>query len=46
MNICNMVNKSKGDYAYSLFDLEQPLSAEVLERLKSVDGVLRVRVIK
>ena len=46
MNIRNMVNKSKGDYAYSLFDLEQPLSAEVLERLKSVDGVLRVRVIK
>lgn len=46
MNICNMVNKSKGDYAYSLFDLEQPLSPEVLERLKSVDGVLRLRVIK
>lgn len=46
MNIANMVNKSRGDYAYSLFDLEQPATPEVLERIRQVDGILKVRVIK
>ena len=46
MNIANMVNKSKGDYAYSLFDFEQSVTQDVLNRIKSVDGVLKVRVIK
>jgi len=46
MNIPNMVNKSKGDYAYSLFDLDQKITEEVLEQIKSIDGVLKVRVIK
>jgi D-3-phosphoglycerate dehydrogenase len=46
MNIANMVNKSKGDYAYSLFDLEQAMAPEVLAKLQGVEGVLRVRVIK
>lgn len=46
MNIANMVNKSKGDYAYSLFDFEQPVTSEVLDRIKGVEGVLKVRVIK
>ncbi|MCI5900652.1 MAG: phosphoglycerate dehydrogenase [Firmicutes bacterium] len=46
INIANMVNKSKGDYAYSLFDLDSVISEEVLEKVKKVDGVLKVRVIK
>jgi len=46
LNIPNMVNKSKGDYAYSLFDLDQKITEEVLEQIKSIDGVLKVRVIK
>ena len=46
INILNMVNKSRGDYAYSLFDLEQPIPAEILEKVKAVEGVLKVRVIK
>ena len=40
-----MTNKSRGDYAYSMFDLESPASPELIEKLEAVDGVLKVRVI-
>ena len=46
INIANMVNKSKGDYAYSLFDLDSSVSEEVLKKVKNINGVLKVRVIK
>ena len=46
INITDMMNKSKGDYAYSMFDLEDELSNEIIEELKAIDGVLRVRVVK
>lgn len=45
MNIANMANQSKGEYAYSLFDLDTPITPELLESLRAVDGVLRVRVL-
>lgn len=44
-NIGNMTNKSRGDYAYSMFDLESAASQELIEKLEAVDGVLKVRVI-
>ncbi len=44
-NIGNMTNKSRGDYAYSMFDLESPASPELIRRLEMVEGVLKVRVI-
>lgn len=44
-NIGNMTNKSRGDYAYSMFDLESPASPELIRRLETVEGVLKVRVI-
>ena len=44
-NIGNMTNKSRGDYAYSMFDLETAASPQLVERLKAVEGVLKVRVI-
>lgn len=44
-NIGNMTNKSRGDYAYSMFDLESPASPELIKKLEAVDGVLKVRVI-
>ncbi len=46
INISDMTNKSRGDYAYSLMDLDAPVTPEVVESLKSIDGVLKVRVIK
>lgn len=46
INITDMMNKSRGDYAYSLLDLEKPVTPEVVESLRSIEGVLKVRVIK
>ena len=46
MNIANMTNKSKGDYAYSLFDIESALDNTVLKKLEAVEGVVKIRVIK
>lgn len=46
VNVSDMTNKAKGDYAYSLLDLDSPVTEEVLDRLRNIDGVLRVRVIK
>ena len=45
-NIANMTNKSRAAYAYTLLDLENPVKAEALERLKQITGMYRVRVIK
>ncbi|MGN0734096.1 MAG: phosphoglycerate dehydrogenase [Emergencia sp.] len=46
INIAHMTNKSRGEYAYSLFDLDSPADDRVVEALKAVEGVLKVRVIK
>lgn len=46
INISDMTNKSRGDYAYSLLDLDTSVTAEVAEKLAAFDGVLKVRVIK
>lgn len=46
VNVSDMTNKAKGDYAYSLIDVDSPISEEVLTKLEKIDGVLRVRKIK
>ena len=46
INISDMTNKSRKDYAYALLDLDAPATAEVTEKLAAIDGVLKVRVIK
>lgn len=46
LNIANMANQSKGEYAYSLFDLDTPITPEIIDKLKKIDGVLKVRVLK
>ncbi len=43
LNIHNMVNKSRGDMAYTLVDVDSPVAPEVLERLRGITGVLGVR---
>ena len=45
INIEHMTNASRGDYAYSMFDLSKVPSEEALEKLDNIEGVLRVRVI-
>lgn len=46
INIANMTNKTKGDYAYALLDVDSPVTDEVIEKLASKEGVLRVRKVK
>ncbi|MGI6068985.1 MAG: phosphoglycerate dehydrogenase [Blautia sp.] len=46
LNIADMTNKSKGEYAYTLIDLESAASKQALDDLKAVDGVAKVRVIQ
>lgn len=45
-NIQNMSNTSKGDYAYTLFDLDTPVSEEVVSQLRAIEGVVKVRVVR
>ena len=46
INVSDMTNKAKGDYAYSLIDVDTQVTEEVLDKLRQIDGVLRVRKIK
>jgi D-3-phosphoglycerate dehydrogenase len=43
LNIHNMVNKSKGDMAFTLVDVDSAPTASVISRLAAIEGVLRVR---
>ena len=46
VNIASMTNKSRGNYAYSVFDIDSPVTEEIVAKISAVDDVLRVRVIK
>ena len=43
LNIQNMVNKSRGDFAFTLVDVESAVSQAVIDQLTAINGVLRVR---
>ena len=45
VNIEEMVNKSRGDYAYSVFDIDTEVTEEMKKTLEKIDGVLKVRAI-
>ena len=46
INISDMSNKSKGDFAYTLMDTSVAVSSDIVEKLESIDGVLKVRIVK
>ncbi|CUM72693.1 D-3-phosphoglycerate dehydrogenase [Blautia hydrogenotrophica] len=46
MNIADMTNKSRGEYAYTLMDMEAEIPEKAIEALESVEGVSRVRVVR
>lgn len=46
LNVSDMVDKSKGDYAYAIIDLDHTVTDALVEKLEKVEGVIRVRVIK
>jgi len=46
INISDMINKSKGDYAYTILNTDHELSDEILSKVSAVDGVIKARIIK
>jgi D-3-phosphoglycerate dehydrogenase len=46
INISDMINKSRGEYAYSMFDIESDSTEELKQKLEAIDGVLKVRIVK
>ena len=46
VNIDNLVNKSKGEYAYTMIDTDTDVSEEAIKAVTGIESVIRVRVIK
>ena len=45
LNIHNMVNKSRGEMAYTLVDVDSAIDAEIIRSIAAIEGVLSVRAI-
>jgi len=45
INIADLLNKSRGEYAYTLIDADGALGAEVLEEIRAIAGVLSARIL-
>lgn len=46
INITDMVNKSRGEVAYTMLDVESAVTEEIVQKLQTIAGVFRVRVVK
>ena len=46
LNIENLINKARGQYAYTLVDISHKMPDDTTERLREINGVLRVRRVK
>jgi D-3-phosphoglycerate dehydrogenase len=46
LNISDMLDRSKGDVAYTMLDLDEATPVSLAQLLENLDGVIRVRVIR
>ena len=46
INISDLMNRSRGEYAYTMLDLDAPAPDSVIEELQKIDGVLRIRRVR
>ncbi|MDC7226401.1 MAG: phosphoglycerate dehydrogenase [Spirochaetales bacterium] len=46
LNIANMINRNKGDYAYNLIDIDGPVTENVIKEIEAIDGVIFTRIIE
>ncbi len=46
INISDMMNKSRGEVAYTMMDIETAADESIIKKLQSINGVFRVRVVK
>ena len=45
INISDYLNKHKNDYAYNIVDVESEIPENIIDKLKSIDGIISVRII-
>ena len=45
LNIIDLLNKSRGDLAYTVIDLNAPIPGTTLDKIRSITGVLSVRAL-
>jgi D-3-phosphoglycerate dehydrogenase / 2-oxoglutarate reductase len=45
INIADLLNKSRGEYAYTLIDADGEVSEELLKKIRAIDGVLSARIV-
>ena len=46
INIQDMINKSRGDFAYNIIDVENEVSEDLLQGIRAIDGVVMTRLIE
>ena len=46
INIQDMINKSRGDYAYNIIDVESGVGDDLLQKIRDIDGVVMTRLIE
>ena len=46
VNISDMQSKSKGDYAYTMLDLDSTATEAVADKIRGIAGVIKVRIVK
>ena len=46
VNISDMINKSKNDWAYTILDLGAKPNADIIAKIEAIDGVVKVRIVK
>jgi D-3-phosphoglycerate dehydrogenase len=46
INVSDMVSKSRGDWAYTIFDISEKADASIIDAVKGIDGVVKVRIVK
>ncbi len=46
INIADMFNKTRGDFAYAVLDIDAPVTEDVVKKLNEIEDVVRVRVVK
>ena len=45
INIAELLNKSRGEYAYTLVDAEGTIGDDLLTKIRSIDGILSARIV-
>ncbi len=46
LNISNLLNKNNGEYAYTVIDIDSDIDSAVIDGLKEIEGMIRVRIIR